>query len=247
MPSRKFRAEGPILYQQYLFGYCEWAEASQDDWESELGEIYSGGYLPYSAEPDGTNHLFYMARSLRVPLDRLALDKKRRYDHRRWEEFGLERHHWTKFEFLEQYGPVTGQLAREWMEARFGEAFLSGERYLYILSKPFLRDILSWTWNGELVAFALIVRGVWGAHYWYVFYKNDPEAQLPPGHGYLIDFLYWARAERLPHAYLGTTYGIKSRYKARGIDGMEYWTGNEWSRDRVRLDELRQRDDEAGN
>ncbi len=244
MPSRKFRAEGPVLYQRYQFGYCQWAEADASGWEEELEEIYSGGYLPFSGNPGDRRHLFYMARSLRVPLDRLALDKKRRYDHRQWEKFGLQRRHWSKADFLARFGRDTAGMARTWMEARFGEAFLSGERYAYIFSKPYLQEILSWTLEERLLAFAFVVRGFWGAHYWYVFYQNDRDASLPPGHGYLIDFLYWCREQHLPYAYLGTTYGIKSRYKARGIEGVEFWDGNHWCRDRVQLDELRRQDDE---
>ena len=243
MPSRKFRAEGPILYQHYQFGYCLWAEADESAWGSDLEKIYRDGYLPFSGNPRDPRHLFYMARSLRVPLDRMSLDKKRRYDHRQWEIFGLQRHHWSKEEFLAKFGEGTGQLARTWMEARFGEAFLSRERYRYILAKPFLRDILAWTLEEELLAFAFVVKGLWGAHYWYVFYQNDQAASHPPGHGYLIDFLYWCREQHLPCAYLGTTYGIRSRYKARGIAGVEFWDGNGWCRDRVLLDDLRRQDD----
>jgi len=243
MPSRKFRAEGPILYERYQFGYCQWAEADGTGWDRELGEIYPEGYLPFSGNPGEQRHLFYMARSLRVPLDRMTLDKKRRYDHRQWETFGLQRQHRTKADFLGEYGVESARLARKWMQARFAEAFLSEERYQYIVSRPFLQDVLTWCLEGQLLAFALVVKGMWGAHYWYIFYQNDQDAPHPPGHGYLIDFLYWSREQHLPYAYLGTSYGIKSRYKARGIAGIEFWDGNQWCGNRELLDELRRSDD----
>jgi hypothetical protein len=245
MPSRKFRTEGPILYDRYQFGYCAWVELAGSDVQiaDDLGETYAGGYLPYSGEPDSPLHLFYMARSLRVAIDRHALDKKRRYDHRQWEAFGLRRDVLPKADFLQQHGAASADLARDWMQSRFGSAFLSPERYAYILSKPYLRDVITWKRDGALTAFALIVRGQWGAHYWYVFYRNGDPSQHPAGHGYLIDFIHWAQAERLPYAYLGTSYGQKSRYKSRGIDGIEFWDGNTWSRDRERLGHLREQDD----
>jgi hypothetical protein len=240
MPARKFRSEGPVLYDRYQSGYGEWAETGD---ANDLEEVYTEGYLPYSGDPGDPRHLFYMARSLRVALDRFATDKKRRYDHRQWENHGLGRQLMAKEDFLEKYGPGTAGLAKDWMEKRFGAAFLSGEKYAYILSKPYLRDILAWTLNGELVAFALVVRGDWGAHYWYVFYRNGGKAALPSGHGYLVDFLFWARESRIPYAYLGTSYGEKSRYKSRGIDGIEFWAGNAWSPDRDELNRLPAADD----
>lgn len=243
MPARKFRSEGPILYDRYQFGYCEWAELDEAGETEGLGGFYGDGYLPYSANPQDPRHLFYMARSLRVPLDRLAMDKKRRYNHREWENHGLQRKLFSKSEFVEQFGDRTADLAQSWMKARFGKAYLGTERYAHIFAKPFLKDVLTWTKNGQLVAFALIVRGGWGAHYWYVFYQNGEAGILPPGHGYLADFLLWARGERLPYAYLGTTYGNGSRYKSRGINAVEFWDGSGWNSDRTELGRLRQADD----
>ncbi len=240
MPVKRFRSEGPVLYGRYQFGYCEWVEL---DALNELGAVYAGGYLPYSAAPADPRHLFYMARSLRVDLAGFAMDKKRRYDHRVWEAFGLRRVAYPKAEFLGTHGGCVHDRAQEWMEARFGQAFLSGPRLAYILAKPFLTDVLAWFGGDALTAFALVVRGEWGAHYWYVFYRNGAPREQPPGHGYLIDFLQWARAAGLPHAYLGTAYGRKSCYKSRGLAGIEFWDGNRWDADKARLAALQAADD----
>lgn len=235
MPSRKFRSEGPILYGKYQFGYCEWAEWDASGTVDELGELYGSGYLPYSADPADLTHRFYMARSLRVHPAHAGLDKRRRYDHRAWQAFGLSREHLSKQAFLDRHGAEAPSLAAGWMENRFGSAFLSPERYAYILDKPYLQDVLVWRSGDFLSAFALIVRGSWGAHYWYVFYANGTGQPHAPGHGYLVDFIQWAAGENLPAAYLGTAYGEKSRYKARGISGIEFWDGSCWNADRAEL------------
>ncbi len=232
MPSRKFTAEGPNLYGRFLRGSCQWAELSD---AGDLGEVYDGGYLPWSGDTADPRHLFYRARSLRADLDQLSLSKSRRYDHRRWQAYSLQRQLVTKAEFLRHGRDRLTELAYQWMEPRFGDQSLARERFDYILDKPYLRHLLTWRDKNELCAFALLVDGSWGAHYWYVFYKNGTGASTPPGHGYLVDFLYWAKANHLRHAYLGTTYGTKSRYKCRGIRGIEFWDGERWNASKTDL------------
>jgi hypothetical protein len=240
MPSRKFIAPGPRLYGKFLCGECQWSELTS---EGDLGSIYGGGYLPYSGDTADPRHLFYMARSLRVELDRFSLDKKRRYDHRKWQDFGMERILLPKESFLQRHGHEMLDLAYRWMEPRFGDAALARPRFAYIIGKPFQENVMAWYRDGVLSAFALIVMGDWGAHYWYVFYANGSGERSPSGHGYLVDFLDWAAETGLPHAYLGTTYGNKSRYKSRGIRGVSFWNDSEWCSDRDALASLRDQDD----
>lgn len=239
MPVRTFITEGPVQYARYRFGYCQWAEIAD---VGDVDKPYAGGYLPYSADVNDPRHLFYMARSLRIRMDRYSVDKKRRYDHRNWQLHNLERTCLRKEAFLDAYGPKALSLAAEWMETRFGSAFIGPARLAYILGKPFLSDVLIWRTSQELMAFALLARGAWGAHYWYVFYKNNQAENLPPGHGYLVDFLNWTREVALPYAYLGTGYGQKSRYKARGLTGLEFWDGSAWNANKDTLISLQEND-----
>jgi arginine-tRNA-protein transferase len=236
MPSRKFRRESSFNYAGFDFGYSNWLEISD---AGNLADAYTNGYLPYSGNISDQRHQFYMARSLRVRLDRFEMDKKRRYDHRAWQAFELERIHLTKEQIMAEYGEESLlELAAMWMEPRFGERALSLERLTYILGKAFLQDFLIWKHGSELNAYALIVRGDWGAHYYYVFYRNGGSLRSAPGHGYLIDFIQWAKAAGHTHAYLGTYYGHKSQYKSRGIKGVEYWDGNAWDDDKREMARL---------
>jgi hypothetical protein len=240
MPSRKFRSQGPILYNRYLTGHGEWLEQSAGE---DPGDAYGEGFLPYSSGTGNGHHLFYMARSLRVDLSRLSMDKKRRYNHRQWMAYGLTRQVMTREAFIATHGHKALEWARDWMATRFGEPYMDDERLSTLLQNPFMRDVLVWSREGKVLAFALIVRGQWGAHYWFSFYHNSRSSDLPPGHGYMGDFLDWARLEGLPHAYLGTAYGEKSRYKSRGINGIEFWDGHRWKADRMELSQLRAMDD----
>jgi len=242
MPPSRYLSEGPVDYGNYRFSYCLWMESSP---EAVPDTAYETGFLPYSADPDDSRSLFYMARSLRINLSRLKVDKKRRYDHRKWETLGLRRSLLSKTEFQHLHGAEAAARAIEWTRRRFKNPWLSPERLTFILQRPFLRDVLTWDRQGRLEAFALVVRGAFGAHYWFVFYNPDPGEGSLQGHGFLLDFLNWARSESVPFAYLGTAYGSRSSYKSRGLSGAEFWDGNAWQADKARLQCLQEGDDSA--
>lgn len=242
MPENRYLSEGPVDYDRYRFSYCHWLETNA---EAVPEGAYEKGFLPFSGDLDDSVNRFYMARSLRVSLSELRVDKKRRYDQRKWDAFGLTRRLLSKGRFLEQEGPHARKLALEWTRQRFGEPWLNADRLAHILHKPFLRDVLVWDQGDRMAAFALIVRGGFGAHYWFVFYNPAAGKNSLPGHGYLLDFLHWADTENLSHAYLGTAYGKGSAYKSRGLAGIEFWDGNGWSRDKGRLRMLQNGDETA--
>jgi arginine-tRNA-protein transferase len=243
MPARKFKSEPPILYGRYRPPTGEWVQLEGDPHADSLESAYAEGFLPFSGNPSDDRHLFYRARSLRVRLEAFAMDKKRRYGRRTWLGFGQQRQEMPKSIFLDRFGPGIADLAREWMESRFEEAYLDPDRLDYILGKSFLEKILTWTLREELIAFALIVPTSHAAHYWFVFYKNADPSSLPSGEGYLIDFLHWCGERGLSHAYLGTAYGNASRYKTRGLEGVEFWDGKKWNPDRMELRRLRGEDE----
>lgn len=220
-----YKAEGPVNYANYRFYYTEWAELARNE---SPAAAYAGGFLPSSACPRSVPPTFYMARSLRIDLDRWTMDKKRRYDHRRWQARGAERRAVSPQEFNASLRESAVPLALEWMGARFGMPYLEQERLERVLDYPLLTEILTWQEDQRLVAYSPVIRWPGGAHYWYVFYEPHTEAGPSPGHGYLADFLVWSREQGLAKAYLGTAYGRKSRYKSRGFSGVEFWNGTRW-------------------
>jgi len=68
---RLFFIEGPTDYPRYRFSYRPMMELEPSD---ALSEVYARGFLPYSGEPEDERHLFYLARSLRWPLNTLIFD-----------------------------------------------------------------------------------------------------------------------------------------------------------------------------
>lgn len=232
-----FYKEGPVDYPNYAFNYtCWWCWI--DD-PALMQSAYAAGFLPWSGDPTAATVQFYMARSLRVDISSFSLDKKRRYEFRRWQQKPLQRELLAKSEFLERHGEQAESLAMRWMEARLGQPYLSVARFSYILQMPFLQDCLCWYNEDELVAFALIVRLREAAHYWFVFYSptvaKPGNGACSDGAAFLLDFISWCKATDLRHAYLGTAYRHNSLYKFRGMEGAEYWNGASWSNDRDSL------------
>lgn len=230
-----FIGERPVLYNRYRLGPGPWIRCEEP---AALGPIYGHGMLPLSREHSGPWR-FFEARSLRVETALWHPHKKRRHQQRSWEAYSLRREALSREDFLQRHRDAASQ-AHSWMEARFGAAYLDPQRLHFLLHHPLVGTVLTWS-RDRLEAFALLVHGDWGAHYWFVFYEASPTA--PPGHGYLMDFLAWTRTEGLPFAYLGSVYGRQSLYKWRGFAGAAFWTGKDWSTDRARLAAALDQDD----
>jgi hypothetical protein len=230
-------AERPILYNRYAIGPGNWVSAQPN---LSLGEIYAHGFIPLSRQhPDPQQ--FFAARSLRIRPSLWQMDKKRRYEHRRWLAYGLQRKVFSKSDFVHSMGKHSMDLAQKWMRARFGVAYLDPERLQFIFSRRQTNTVIAWFRASTLTAYAIVVDGEWGAHYWFVFYATDDAS--PSGHGYLADFLSWTQEKNLPFAYLGTGYGTHSLYKSRGFNGVTFWDGETWCADKERLAGLQKEDE----
>ncbi len=226
--------EGPADYGSYSFSYRLWLQLEEGE---KTEEAYALGYLPWSADPEGRHCLFYRARSLRVPVGDLKLSKSRRYDYRQWQSHGFRRTHLSKEEFVHRFGKEEIlRLARKWMKDRYTEPYLSEDRLRFLLASPLFSTVLQWDRPDHVpAAFAFIAESGNLLHYWFVFYSAQAGEASVDGNGFLSDFVLFARENEISHAYLGTSYGRKSRYKWRGIRPVEFWDGQEWSRDREEL------------
>lgn len=230
-------AERPILYNRYRLGPGPWLHC--DD-SARLDRIYGNGFLPLS-KPHPAPQRFFAARSLRIECAVWKVEKKRRHQQRAWDRFGLHREALPRASFIERYGEHASAIATAWMEARFGTAYLDPQRLRFVLTHPMVNTVLTWSSGPHLKAFAPLIQGAWGAHYWFVFYNEAPAS--PQGHGFLMDFLLWVRDEGLPFAYLGSVYGLQSLYKWRGFEGVTFRENDHWCPDKERLGALLAEDD----
>lgn len=232
---RLFFLEHSVDYSRYQFAYRPMLELESGD---ALEEVYARGFLPYSADPDETRALFYLARSIRWPLAHAVPDKKRRYDYRRFDQLSPCFEVFPKAEALEVFPADWPAEASRWMRGRFGEAYLSSARFDAILRQPHCTH-LARVRLGD-APFAYVVMAVFpsSVHYWYAFFDPTCHADRSPGKWLMSRAAVWAGDTGADQFYVGTGYGPGAAYKVQGITGAEFFDGSKWNPD---LAELRRR------
>ena len=86
------------------------------------------------------------------------------------------------------------------------------------------------------VAYVLEIEGEEFSHYWFSCYDMSYTGSSL-GMWLMLDAVRRAKDAGHRHAYLGTAYGEKGRYKMN-ITPLEFWDGSEWSADLRRLKKL---------
>jgi leucyl-tRNA---protein transferase len=230
---RLFLHESSIDYARYHFAYTQWAELPP---EEDPGAAYAEGFLPASHDLAEKRCLFYRARSLRLDLGRLALDKKRRYLHRRAAEAGLrwERQSLASFRDIAPAGWSERLLG--WVAQRHDPPFMTAARLAYLLERPFLRQVVTIHAGEQWVGLVCLPAARDWAHYWFCFFDPTWEPTLSPGKWILAETAHRLRESGTRHLYLGTAYGPKSAYKFQGFTaGVEFFDGEGWSDDLTEL------------
>ena len=217
---RIFQREFGERYESYEFGYATYATREDGD---TLSDIYTSGFLPHSADPT-VKDLFYMARSVRVPLSTFR-------------ETSENRRILKKFDGLFTSTLLTKEeLSRdsdflpcflEYFSARHGERVMTEERARGILATPHPLRGVRYEEAGVLAGYALEVVGEDMAHYWYSCYTAR-HADSSFGMWLMLDAVRRAKNEGRSYSYLGTAYGSKGRYKTN-FEPLEWWDGSEWN------------------
>src|SRR5690625_2943155 len=110
---RIFYSEFRNDYSSYTFFYVPYYvfESIQNH-----SRIYNKGFLPYTGDPEMTNYLYYMARSLRVNLSEFSLISENRRVLRRFEEYTMN-YEWIRKNEFSSY--VRSEERRVGKECRF--------------------------------------------------------------------------------------------------------------------------------
>ena len=64
---KKILSEDRTDYQNYRFGYCVNIILEEDD---SIEKAFERGYLPYTGNAKNTEEIYYLARSVRINLNR---------------------------------------------------------------------------------------------------------------------------------------------------------------------------------
>lgn len=231
---QKFHSEFAHSYNNYSFGYCQYAKKEKDD---TLRDIYNEGFLPYSGHIDAKD-IFYMARSGRIDLDSFSLTSENRRITKKLDSF-----------FSKSIVPIKNFLysdknflnfCQSYFNAKHGRKIMSEERLLTILEQGPVSHIITYTKGDDIVAHVFIVSEKDFSHFWFSFYDLS-YADQSLGMWLMIDVARLEKENRKKHLYVGTVYGDESLYKTN-LRPIEYWDGEKWNKDvkelrkKVRLD-----------
>lgn len=216
-------------YARYAFGYTLHAETEPGE---AVAPIYAAGFLPASSDPSVHNR-FYMARSIRVPLEMYAPTSENRRILKKFDgQFDAES---LSREVLSQSEPFK-ECFLSYFADRHGQGVMTRERLDGILASDIPLQGVQYSHNGTPVAYVLEVDEEDFSHYWFSCYDTS-YAGSSLGMWLMLDAVRRAKAAELRHLYLGTAYGEKGRYKMN-ITPLEYWNGTTWDADAKRLKQL---------
>jgi len=224
-----FRSESLVDYDTYTFNYAIYCK--QDNF-NETDKIYSLGFLPYSNSLQLKEPFYYLARSLRVELDKFTSTSENRRVNKKFIELNpqiniIER---ENFNFNDNFYDFCLNYAQK----RF-DGNMPKERFKYILNWKYLSHIIEFkTKKGELLGYVLAVMTKNIIHYWFSFY-NLEYSSIGVGKWMMFKSIELSYKLGLKEIYLGTCYGEKAKYKMRDFKGLSYFDGNTWQTDMKRL------------
>ncbi len=220
-----FKSESFVDYSTYTFNYANYCIKES---QKEIPVIYEQGFLPYSNNTELDFETYYLARSLRVDLNRFTdSSENRRVEKKILEinpsfqvipikEFDINEKKF--FNFCLNYG-----------KNRFSEG-LDGERLKYILNTKSISHIFVFKIEDKTVGYVITIIENGTLHYWFSFFDLDHQ-KYSLGKHMMFNVIKWASNNNLKYVYLGTCYGEKSLYKVRDFKGLSFFDGNQWSND----------------
>lgn len=106
--------------------------------------------------------------------------------------------------------------------------FLTDERLQYILSRPYLKQIMKIEHGDRVLAFLFpIMERPDMFHIWFNFYDTTIQ-QNDFGKWILLQTIQYAKRADFKHYYIGTCYGIKAFYKLTLSPHTTYFNGETW-------------------
>ncbi|MBK8500887.1 MAG: GNAT family N-acetyltransferase [Saprospiraceae bacterium] len=221
-----FFSESKPEYQSYTFNYGIYCIKESND---ELTNIYQSGFLPYSASTALSYEVFYLARSLRVDLDRFDDTSENRRVNRKIESLNIQ------LEVIDKDKVVTTDegflpFCENYISSRIGEA-MTVARLEYILGLTSGTHIFRFTKDHEVVGYVLAVINSQIVHFWFSFFDLDLMKTHSLGKWMMWSVIRWAMDHEKKHVYLGTAYGEKALYKVRDHKGLSFYDGNGWNQD----------------
>lgn len=236
-----FFSENQPDYSTYTFNYAIYCVKEN---QSELPLIYDKGFLPYTGNLKIERDIFYLARSLRVDLERFVDSSENRRINRKVEPLNIQLTVKEKNDAIIS-DPKFIAFCMEYAADRFSGNAMNEERFKYVLSKTTGSHIISFTIEQKVVGYILAAIEGNTLHYWYAFFDQAYMQSHSLGKWMMWRTIKWAKENGLAYVYLGTCYGKHSLYKVRDHKGLEFFDGSQWNVSTKLLKELCKTDNEA--
>ncbi len=224
-----YREFPSVDYSQYHFPYCIYAIRESGD---SYHELYRQGFLPYSNDLDEVQEIYYLARSVRMNLGEHRFHFKQNNVLNKFKSAYADEG--LQFILRPKSGLLHDEKFHDWCLCNARNHFLSAERLHYILSRPYLTDILEISHQGRLLAYLLPVHeNRHFVHVWFSFYDLRQQ-QGDFGKWILLKTINWYQQQGISWFYIGTCYAQGALYKLTLSNATQYFDGASW-RDDVSL------------
>lgn len=211
-------------YQNYRFPYCIHAVKEEGD---TYHDLYSKGFLPYSNDLKIKDEIFYLARSIRIPLQGKIFNYKQQNVLNKFSSIFSDQD--IHFTLTKKENLVKNDDFRKWSINNAKENFLSIERLGYILSRPYLEDILEIKHKNQLLGNIYIIKEhPLFAHIWFSFF----DLQIPYndfGKWIILKTMQWLKEFGFQYFYIGTCYGMNAFYKLTLSPQTTFFDGMQWN------------------
>ena len=226
-----FFSEHNVDYTSYTFAYAIYCLKES---QSELSMIYDKGFLPHTGNLDIEKEVFYLARSLRVNLEKFEDTSENRRVNRLVEPLNIQLEVIPKENF-DLNDPDFLAFCENYINARIGEDNMGSERWQYILSRETATHFFKFSSENKTMGYVLAAMEGDFLHYWFAFFDVEYMRTHSLGKWLMWRVIRWAKDNNLRHVYLGTAYKPAALYKIRDHKGLEFFDGNRWNEDTKRL------------
>lgn len=235
-----FFSENQPDYSTYTFNYAIYCIKEAQE---ELPAIYHRGFLPYTGNLSIERDVFYLARSLRVELDRFSDSSENRRVNRKASPLNIQVKVTNKSE-IDLTSPTFLDFCMQYASERFSGNAMTPERLRYVLSRETGSHLLTFYSEEQIYGYVLAAIEEDILHYWFAFFDQQYLQSHSLGKWMMWRTICWAKEQGLSYVYLGTCYGKHSLYKVRDHKGLSFFDGAKWNQDRNYLKHLCKTDDE---
>jgi arginine-tRNA-protein transferase len=227
-------------YLSYTFSYTAYCIKENQE---EIPIIYEKGFLPYSGNLTIEKDIFYLARGLRVNLERFDDTSENKRINRKINELQIEISVIEKSNFSINDKNFL-HFCTGYADERFAGGRMTLERLEYILSRESLTHIIVFRNQEHVFGYVLACLTGGILHYWFSFFDTAYLQTHSLGKWMMWRTIRWAKDQNMQYIYLGTCYLPKSLYKVRDHKGIEFFDGAGWNPDVELLKYLCQSDDQ---